>query len=241
MCRRAMRAHRACAGNDVGAPRGRFGRGGGIGLGPGGQHRPRPTTNPLGTIDRRPLGVAELTNAFSGSATRTHAGPAACPELRSNHKEKAKPMKLLTRTALFLATVAIATAALAACSDSSMPGLDHGNMPNTSAVSATANTADVQFAQMMIPHHAQAVEMADLAATKASDPELKAISATIKSAQQPEIDTMTGWLKAWNQPTAQPGGHDMPGMGSMPGMMSEQDMSALRAASGVDFDRQFAR
>jgi uncharacterized protein (DUF305 family) len=141
--------------------------------------------------------------------------------------------------ALILATAL----GLSACGGSDMPGIDHGNgnTPASVVPGANFNTADVQFAQMMIPHHQQAVQMAELATTRATDPEIKQLAAAIKVAQQPEIDTMTGWLTAWKQPTAQPGGHNMPGMGAMPGMMSEQDMTMLKGMSGVDFDRQFAR
>jgi uncharacterized protein (DUF305 family) len=141
------------------------------------------------------------------------------------------------------ALIPAAALAVAACGGSGMPGMDHGSGNPAASVplGANFNPADVQFAQMMIPHHRQAVEMADLAATRATDPEIKQLAAKIKGAQQPEIDTMTGWLTAWKQPSVQAAGHNMPGMGAMPGMMSEQDMAALRAASGAEFDRQFAR
>jgi len=156
-----------------------------------------------------------------------------------------KAFQFMRRTIKYLIPVAVAVAfALSACSSgndhSGMPGMPGGQGASAPAA-APFNTADVQFAQMMIPHHAQAVQMAEFAATRAADPELKALAATIKSAQQPEIDIMLGWLNAWGQPTAQPGGHNMPGMGAMPGMMSEQDMNQLKAATGVDFDRHFAR
>lgn len=152
-------------------------------------------------------------------------------------------MSKLVRRVLTFAAAPVAALAIAACGSG---GGDHGNMPGMQTPASVSpgaafNTADVQFAQMMIVHHRQAVEMADLAATRASDPEIKQLAATIKAAQQPEIDTMTGWLQAWGQPTAQAGGHNMPGMGAMPGEMSEADMNQLKGMSGVDFDRQFAR
>ncbi|WP_157549961.1 DUF305 domain-containing protein [Nonomuraea candida] len=104
--------------------------------------------------------------------------------------------------------------------------------------SAAVNDADVMFAQMMIPHHEQAVEMAGLAATRAGDPEIKQLAARIKAAQDPEIRTMKGWLAAWGKPAADPG-HGMDH--EMPGVMSEEDMTKLRAATGRDFDKLFAR
>jgi len=111
------------------------------------------------------------------------------------------------------------------------------------------NAQDVTFAQDMIPHHKQAVEMADLAATRASDPQVKAIAAQIKGAQDPEIATMTGWLTSWDEPVTSEGGGGMAGhsmggstsgggMGGM-GMMSAGEMQTLAAATGTAFDRQF--
>lgn len=113
------------------------------------------------------------------------------------------------------------------------------------------NDADVTFAQQMIPHHQQAVEMADLAATRAESQEVKDLASDIKAAQGPEIETMTGWLEDWDEevPDADMsdmsgmdhGGMDMSSDGSsgMTGMMSEEDMTALEAASGADFDQMF--
>lgn len=145
------------------------------------------------------------------------------------------------RRGLIAVLVPVAALAVAACSDSGgMPGMDHGAMSSASA-GADHSSADVQFAQMMIAHHQQAVEMSTLAETRAGDAEIKALAAQIKAAQQPEITTMTGWLTGWGQPTAQPGGHAMPGMSGMPGMMSDAQLQQLRSATGVEFDRLFAQ
>lgn len=136
-------------------------------------------------------------------------------------------------------------------------GMTHGTGSSSAAgaspsADATVNDADVMFAQMMIPHHQQAVTMADLAPTRANDPELKALAAKIKAAQDPEIATMKGWLTAWGKPTDLPSDHSMPGMSAtpghgmpgmdsgMPGMMSEQQMKDLAAANGAAFDKMFA-
>lgn len=109
--------------------------------------------------------------------------------------------------------------------------------PVTSAPQgASFNDVDVMFAQMMIPHHQQAVEMANLAETLAKDPEVKSLAANIKAAQDPEIATMSAWLSAWGKPVAPEGG--MEGHG-MPGMMSDADMAELKAATGTEFDRMF--
>ena len=91
------------------------------------------------------------------------------------------------------------------------------------------------FAQMMIPHHQQAVDMGTLAETRALSPEVKKLAAQIKSEQAPEITQMKGWLKDANASLDM--GHDM-GMG-MGGMLSDTEMEALKNAKGADFDRLY--
>lgn len=115
--------------------------------------------------------------------------------------------------------------------------------PQTSSTrSATGdfNDADATFATDMIPHHRQAVEMAELAETRAVSPQVKALATKIKGAQGPEIQTMSDWLTSWGKPAPD----DMTGMdmsGSMPGMMSLDDMTSLKGMSGSDFDQKFLK
>ncbi|MGA8113712.1 MAG: DUF305 domain-containing protein [Actinocatenispora sp.] len=99
------------------------------------------------------------------------------------------------------------------------------------------NSSDVMFAQMMIPHHRQAVEMSELVPLRAADPGIKKLAAQIRKAQNPEIRTMTSWLKSWGEPVSPDG---MAGMG-MDGIMSDEEMADLRAARGGHFDSMFAR
>jgi uncharacterized protein (DUF305 family) len=149
---------------------------------------------------------------------------------------------------LTLSATGIAAAiALAGCasgsgtgsSGTSMPGMDHGSSSASSAPAAAAdhNAADVTFAQMMIPHHAQAVEMSDMMLKKQNVPaEVTALATKIKAAQGPEIEMMTGWLKSWNEPTQMPAGHSSH---SMSGMMGDADMKKLEAAQGTEAARLF--
>lgn len=108
------------------------------------------------------------------------------------------------------------------------------------------NSADVAFATDMIPHHAQAIEMADMALTRAEDTDVIDLAGQIKAAQDPEIEAMSGWLEAWGEEVPDLGDdmsgmdHDMSGMDdSMPGMMSEADMQGLANSSGAAFDRMW--
>lgn len=110
----------------------------------------------------------------------------------------------------------------------------------------TYNDADVAFAQQMIPHHQQALQMARMATEQAASDEVRELAERIEAAQGPEIATMTGWLVAWGEKVPDLDGTDsMAGMdhggetpGSM-GMMTEEDMDRLMATSGRDFDRAF--
>ena len=72
----------------------------------------------------------------------------------------------------------------------------------------TGSDTDIAFAQLMIPHHQQAIEMADLAATNATSAEVKALAAQIKAAQDPEISMMTQWLTGWGAPMEMEGTTD---------------------------------
>ncbi|MCZ4069120.1 MULTISPECIES: DUF305 domain-containing protein [unclassified Microbacterium] len=149
------------------------------------------------------------------------------------------------RTAAAAALTLAAALALAGCADGSgsqsMPGMDHrssSSPSSSSTVTADFNDADVMFAQMMIPHHQQAVEMADMILNKEGiDPGVLTLASDIKAAQQPEIDQLQSWLDEW--------GADMPDMDSMEGMdhgggmMSEDDMAALEAATGAEASRLF--
>ena len=165
------------------------------------------------------------------------------------------------RTKMIAAFAAAAASALivVGCSDNSTESSMDGHSMNSSSASSSApaspqadasarfNDADVMFAQMMYPHHAQAVEMADMANGRTDNPEVLSLASAIAAAQQPEMDQMTTWLTEWGQPMPDMDRGDMGDMGDMggmdhssgSGMMTAQDMDALMAASGPEFDRQW--
>ncbi|MEU9169858.1 DUF305 domain-containing protein [Streptomyces sp. NPDC048420] len=148
----------------------------------------------------------------------------------------------LIRRACLAAVAVSAALTLTACGGESDDGGAADTSPAASADASAAahNEQDVSFAQGMIPHHEQAVEMARLAADRASSAEVKDLAARVEKAQGPEISTMTDWLKTWGEdvPESMPG-MDHSGMAGMAGMMSTEDMEKLGKASGKDFDSMF--
>lgn len=171
------------------------------------------------------------------------------------------------RTAILLAATAVVAVSLTACSGSTTSDTSASATGSTTA-SAPANTpestaaaaspvasgsaADIAFTQLMIPHHEQAVEMADMAlAPQASaSPQVKDMATQIKAAQAPEIEQMQGWLQKWGAPsqmasasTDAAGGMEGMDMGGVTenGMMTAQQMAALSETSGAAFDQQWTQ
>ena len=148
-------------------------------------------------------------------------------------------MRTSTITAL-IAAAAGAALVLAGCGTDS-PGTSSTPGASTSAVESQAqfNDADVAFLEGMYPHHAQAVEMADMVAGHTDNADVVALAAAIKATQQPEMDRITAWLQQWGQPVSTA---DMSGMHDMDhgdGRMSADQMDALTALSGTEFDRRW--
>ncbi|MFG3542104.1 DUF305 domain-containing protein [Streptomyces clavifer] len=150
---------------------------------------------------------------------------------------------LVRRTAA-VATSAAAALVLAACGGNGDSSAGHdGHSKESPSASASAsqgqqNAADVAFAKGMIPHHRQAVEMADLAPSRAGSAEVKALAEQIKKAQDPEIKTLSGWLTSWGEEVPAEGAMDHSEHG-MSGMMTAEDMDKLKDSSGKAFDTAF--
>ncbi|MCH1882856.1 DUF305 domain-containing protein [Agrococcus sp. ARC_14] len=143
-----------------------------------------------------------------------------------------------------LTALALASAfALAGCANGSeqpaeTPGERASVEPSTTAgesssISSEHNEQDVMFAQMMTPHHQQAVEMSEMLLAKDDIPtEVADFAQQVIDAQGPEIERMNAMLEAWGE---EPG--DMEGMdhgSGMGGMMSEAAMAALEEAQGTE-------
>lgn len=166
-------------------------------------------------------------------------------------------MHRTTLRRLACATGAITLAlALAACGDDGDGRDDEPAAVETARNGDVFNSADVAFATAMIPHHAQALQMALLAQDRPLPPEVRALVDQIQAAQTPEVETMTTWLTDWDQQVPATSmdhanaGHDMadmedmgevddsdiPGDG-MPGMMSAAQLDELEESSDADFPR----
>lgn len=134
---------------------------------------------------------------------------------------------------LLISTCAIALITLSACSSSNS---STDSTDTSAAASQSFNDDDVMFAQMMIPHHEQAIEMADIALdpTIGASDAVRELASEIKNAQDPEIAFMKEVLAKWNKPTEMDSSMDHSEM--MDGMLSLDELDALGALRGSDFD-----
>ena len=150
------------------------------------------------------------------------------------------------------AGAAAALAISAGCSGGGSGSEQSGQGASTSVTAESStnehNDADAMFVAHMIPHHEQAVGMSDVVLAKQGiDPRVTDLATDIKAAQGPEIKQMQDWLGQWGNPPMPPmatqeghGGHDMDGMsGDGMGMMSDEEMTALKNANGVEAGRLF--
>lgn len=92
------------------------------------------------------------------------------------------------------------------------------------------SSSDISFAEQMIPHHEQAIEISDLALLNTSNPKVLKLAEQIKNAQSPEIALMKSWTGARASTHS---GH------MMDGMLSEAELADLRNAKDKDFDQLF--
>ena len=173
------------------------------------------------------------------------------------------------KRSITLATLALSSVlAVAGCGIGDSGSYTTGAAPETTASSSTTdaasaapsgptsgepiatehNDADVTFAQMMIPHHQQAIAMSETLLGKEDVPQdVRDFAQKVTDAQEPEIQRMEIMLQAWGEPaTNQPGnvdhgsaGHGSDSSSQMNGMMSAEDMTALEDAQGAEAARLY--
>ncbi len=140
---------------------------------------------------------------------------------------------------LALTAVALAAAALlfGACGSHDMGSMDTGD---STPESADFNDADVIFAQMMIPHHQQAIAMSDIALDPNSQASaaIIALATQIKGAQDPEISQMKNLLTTWGKSMEMGSMHHS---SVMDGMLSLEEMDTLGQLKGAEFDKAWAK
>lgn len=170
-----------------------------------------------------------------------------------------------------LAAVALGTVLLASCSSDDEGGADATSPPPAQSTvlqpgkpgepnrtlapseypsEAPYNEVDVEFVIGMIAHHLQAIEMTELAKTRAENASVKGLAERIAAAQGPEIHAMASWLEARKLPVPEGasghGGHGSHGGATaehdeMYGMLTEEQMKEMAAADGAKFDELFLR
>jgi len=155
-------------------------------------------------------------------------------------------------TAVLVAIIAVALVALGGGLAVAL-GIGRTDQP-------AADSVDAGFARDMSRHHLQGVEMANLAPTRSTDPDVLRLAFDIASTQTNQVGRMQGWLTLWGLPLTSgqtmewmdggaAAGHDMAGMPGMsdastdgavmPGMATEEELAQLRAQSGTAFDVMF--
>ncbi|WP_307716774.1 DUF305 domain-containing protein [Streptomyces sp. V4I23] len=100
------------------------------------------------------------------------------------------------------------------------------------------NAADFRYAQMMIKHHEQALEMTSLAEGRAGSQRIERLAGRIAAAQEPEVGAMRAWLETHGGDSAGAHEHDH---ASMPGMATDAQLDQLRHAEGTAFDELFLK
>ena len=144
------------------------------------------------------------------------------------------------RRSIGIAVIAVAVSlSVVACgSTSTSTGADHSD-PNTSTIPAEApfNSADLEFVRGMLPHHEQAITMADAVIAKSSYLLVVEFGTTIRATQSSEVEQLRNWLVSWNQPESDP---SMSGSMDMPGMNNESfdaDMARLGKTAHLEYAR----
>jgi uncharacterized protein (DUF305 family) len=137
---------------------------------------------------------------------------------------------MILRLSAIALTMVSSALILSACSPTSR---NDATTSAASSVSTDFSANDVMFAQMMIPHHQQALDMSRMAETRTTNPEVLAFAKQISDAQLPEIEQMRGWLTRAG--ASMDMGHEM----HMDGMLSDGQMTRLSIATGPEFDRLF--
>jgi len=132
----------------------------------------------------------------------------------------------------------VAATSLAGCTINITVPPSMGEAMMGSETSSSLNQVEM-FAEMMIPHHQQAIDMSLLALEKdSSSPELKDLAQRIIDGQTPEIALMEGWRDE-SEEQGMMGMMSSGGEIMMGGMASDDEMQNLATLEGSEFDTEF--
>ena len=131
---------------------------------------------------------------------------------------------------LRMAIATVSLIAISACGSSTSSDTTIASTPAGADV-PSFNDDDAMFAQMMIPHHEQAVTMSELALENTANPDVIALATAIRDAQGPEIEQMKSWLDGKSESHM----HDM----EMGGMLTEAELKELASLKDAAFDQMF--
>ena len=160
-----------------------------------------------------------------------------------------------------LVAASLALAGCASTANNGMAGMNHdmGSMSGMSGMgsdsaesstptsSATSNygelgDGDIMFAQMMIPHESQAIDMSTMALSNSTNTKLLAFAKKIKAEQESDVSTMTAWLESIGATSSgtQEAEHQMHGM-EIAGTVTDAQLTAMSASMGTSFDKLYVK
>jgi len=168
------------------------------------------------------------------------------PHQSPNTLRPISPTELFRRASISAILLAIASAGMAQEAPIIQPGAPGNAARELSAAEAieianiSYSPADALFMQDMIPHHNQAVQMADLVADRTNTRELVDLAGRIDVSQADEIEFMQQWLSERGEEVPDPTAHEaMHTSHKMAGMASPEQMAELATLKSTDFDRLF--
>lgn len=138
--------------------------------------------------------------------------------------------------------IATLLAAVVGCAKQTPPAAPAPGPAPQPVPASRFTAADVQFMSGMIGHHAQAIEMSELAPTHGASARVQTLAARIINAQKDEIAWMQQWLRDRGQPVPDPAAHSGHAMHMpMPGMLTPEQMQQLADARGEKFDELYLK
>jgi uncharacterized protein (DUF305 family) len=152
--------------------------------------------------------------------------------------QTSSPNRLITSLSLAI----IATLSMAGCASEINNSLEEPSVTANAAEQVGYSQPDLMFAQMMIPHHEQALEMSIIALEVSKNNDVLAIAQGIFDEQDTEIQQMKSWLSSSSaKSAAEQMDHEAMGHGSgeMAGMASYEQIDQLAELATPEFDKLF--